>query len=67
MQVVRREFPEEKYDLKASFPVKFDASGIITVDIPEKGLQLENGWEITPLFRRGVSILNCHRGYVTCF
>ena len=47
------------FDLHTSFPVQFDRHGNdrISLDVPEDGITLENGWVITPLYNPSVRII----------
>ena len=54
LQILERKYPEDKYQLQATFPVEFTTEGVITLDVDDCGL-LETGWEITPLYTPSVS------------
>ena len=51
LQVVRRKYQQD-YDI---FPSVTFAGDRIALDIPEDGVQTDNGWEIVPMHKPHVS------------
>ena len=50
-QVVKRKYQQE-YDI--AVPITFDGD-CIALDIPDDGVQTDNGWEIVPVHKPHVS------------
>ena len=51
LQVARKKFQQE-YDI--ALPITFDGDHI-ALDIPDVGVQTDNGWEIVPVHKARVS------------